>query len=68
MSWPHISRAETVASQRDTQEPTGKLMSHVWRISGDEGKKAGQAKPELFPLLREAHGFGFPSFFPIAIA
>lgn len=40
-------------------------MAHVWRISRDGGKKAGQARPELFSLLREAHGFGFPSlFFP----
>lgn len=33
-------------NQGDTQEPTGELMSYVWRISGDEGKKArpGQAR------------------------
>lgn len=44
-------------------------MSHVWRIRRDEGKKAGQARPELFSLLQEAHGFDFPSlFFPVAIA
>lgn len=38
-------------------------MAHVWRISRDGGKKAGQARPELFSLLREAHGFGFPALF-----
>lgn len=43
-------------------------MSHVWRIRRDEGKKAGQARPELFSLLQEAHGFDFPSlFFPLQL-
>lgn len=41
-------------------------MSQVWRINRNKGKKSGQARPELFPLLPENpmdlafHHFLFP--------
>lgn len=50
-SWLHVAeklvlqmaRAETWYLARETVEHPGILMSQVWRINRNEGKKAGQA-------------------------